>query len=217
MREMFPGACRSGALKAAIAAFMAAELCLFAPCFGRLLSENIQLVRKGVMVDPSFCECPGIGAGWEDFNTSYFKVSVDGGVDLRRVERQLRRRLFLPDRGGPQDAGAHAAVAFRLDAICEKAMDVLDMHPKMKRLEIRIFKSRGDLNTAYRMLTGNPGDIKAFHVNDCATIFTSEEDIGDSVMAHEIAHAIVDSQYNGIPPPKVGEMLASYVDMHISD
>lgn len=207
---------RADLTKVLIAAFVAAQLCMLASNPASLFSENIPLVRKGVMIDPSICACEGIGTGWRSFDTGYFKVSVDGEVDLRAVESQLSQRFDLLNPKTRQNAGIEDKVGELLDGICNRAMAILDMHPKMRRIEIRIFKSRSDLNYAYRSLTGSSGNIKAFHVNDCAMIYTCEDDMTDSVMAHEIAHAVVDSQYNGIPPTKVGEMMASYVDMHLA-
>jgi hypothetical protein len=198
---------------AAMAVF-AAYLCLSA---ARLSSENITLVRHGVMVDPAICESVGKGASWQEAKTGYFDLYVERGVDLNVVERSLHRRLFLVKPASGRGAGKEDDIARRLDNICERAMDILDLHPNMPRRGIRIFKNREDLNAAYATLTGKSGNIKAFYSQDCGVIYTSEYGITDSVMAHEIAHAIVDTHYNGVPQPKVGEMLASYVDMHISD
>jgi predicted Zn-dependent protease len=47
------------------------------------------------------------------------------------------------------------------------------------------------------------------------TIYTSEQDISDSVIAHEIGHAVVDHFFTVKPPEKIGEMLAQYVDVHL--
>lgn len=199
------------------AAFFALQICLTVSCPPWLSGKDAGLIRRGVMVDPSVCECSGLGKGWRDIETAYFKVSADGDVDMGTVERNLRKRLFFIGRRAPSDAGVNAYIAYRLDAICERAMDILNVRPKMAGINIKVFKSVEDLASAYRMLTGKSSDMKAFYVQDCRTIYTCEECITDSVMAHEIAHAIVDNYYNGIPPPNVGEMLASYVDMHISD
>ena len=41
------------------------------------------------------------------------------------------------------------------------------------------------------------------------------QDISDSVMAHEMAHAVIDNYFNVIPPEKTAELLATYVDSHL--
>ena len=62
---------------------------------------------------------------------------------------------------------------------------------------------------------GKPGDFKAFYVYKYNTIYTSESDIEDSVIIHEMAHAIIDHYFSVIPPETVGEVLAAYVDAHL--
>lgn len=199
------------------AAFLAAQLCFFAVYPFRLIGEGIELIRKGVMVDDTACEAAGRSADWHEFGTRRFKVYVEPGVDLAAVDRQLRKRLFFPSQKIPHDAGLETKIAYRLDALCERGMEILDVHPKMRMIGIKIFKSRENLNKAYRILTGNTAEIKAFYSHDCGIIYTSEYGVSDSVIVHEMAHAIVDSYYNGVPSAKVGEMFASYVDMHIAD
>jgi hypothetical protein len=198
----------------ALAAIFAAQLCL---SVFRLSGENVDLVRHGVMVDPYICDSVGKDASWRELKTGYFDLYVEDGVDLNAVDRNLRKRLFFAGLQAGGGSGKESSIARRLDAICGRAMGILDMHPKMARRGIKIFKSNEDLNMAYVTLTGRTGGVRAFYSHDCGVIFTSQYEITDSVMAHEIAHAIVDSHYKGVPQPKVGEMLASYVDMHISD
>lgn len=198
----------------ALAAVFAVHICLSAP---RLSGENMELVRHGVMVDPGICESAGDGVSWREFRAGYFDIYIEDGADLNAVERNLRKRLFLVSLPSARGEGKGYDIGRRLDAICERAMDILGLHPRMARRSIKIFKDNKGLADAYRTLIGKTGNIKAFYSHDCGAIYTSEEEITDSVMAHEIAHAIVDSHYNGVPPARVGEMLASYVDMHISD
>lgn len=204
-------------VKMFIAAFFAVQLHLFGPYSLDLFSEHVELVRHGVMVDQSVCERAGTGEGWTELATRYFDVYAETGVDLEPVEMRLRRRIFFANRKGTPESSINGRIAYQLDAICERAMELLDMRPKMPRIAIKIFKDSEDLNDTYRMLTGKSGRIRSFYAQDCGVIYTSEEYITDSVMAHEIAHAIIDSHYGGVPPSEVGEMLASYVDMHLED
>ena len=58
---------------------------------------------------------------------------------------------------------------------------------------------------------------QAFYIYQYMTIYTSEESISDSVMSHEMAHAVIDSYFSANPPPKVAEILATYVDVHLEE
>lgn len=199
------------------AATFAALLFLFAVSPFRLMGERVELIRKGVMVDETVCESAERRIDWREFESRHFNIYSERDVDLNAIDMRLRKRLFFLSQKTPDDISVEAKIAYRLDAICERAMELLDMRTKMPNVGIKIFTSSVDLAAAYQALIGKTGNPKAFYAHDCRIIYTSEEDVTDSVMAHEIAHAIIDSHYNGIPPPKVGEMLASYVDMHIAD
>ena len=59
-----------------------------------------------------------------------------------------------------------------------------------------------------------PPPLLVFKIN---TLFTSEEKVSANVLAHEIAHCIVDHYFSVIPPTKVAEMIAQYADAHIRD
>ena len=57
----------------------------------------------------------------------------------------------------------------------------------------------------------------AYYVFKINTLFTSEEKISANVLAHEIAHCVIDHYFSVIPPTKVAEMIAQYADAHIRD
>jgi len=208
---------RIGSTRVLIAGLFAAQICIIAAHPQWLLGEVMGLVRKGIMVDDSVCQSIGKGSEWDEVRSQHFRIYAERGVNLGAVERQLRKRLFMVTRKMPKDVGMEIKVAARIDIIYERARQILDMPPRKSNTAIRIFKTREKLHEEYARLTGRAGNIKAFHVYDCGVILTSEDDISDSVMAHEIAHMIIDGYYNGIPSTKISEMLASYVDMHIAD
>lgn len=183
----------------------------------RLMGERARLVRHGVMVDESVCESAAARADWETFESGNFTVYAEKGIDLYGVERGLRKRLFFLGQGRALGRDAEAQIAHRLDIICGRVMEVLDVRPRLPEIDIKIYANRADVIATYHALTGKAGEPRAFYAHDCRTIYTSADEITDSVMAHEIAHAVIDAHYNGVPPPEVSEMLASYVDMHVGD
>jgi hypothetical protein len=85
------------------------------------------------------------------------------------------------------------------------------------RIKIKIFRTRKELNDEYSKIFAATEDIKSFYIYKYNTIYVSEEDISDSVIAHEMGHAIIDHYFSVIPPEKVRELLASYVDLHLAD
>ena len=159
----------------------------------------------------------GIGEGWKRIDTRDFTVYYEDGVDLNAAARRLRRKIFFFGQGPSYDEGAEKSITYRLDSLFGRAREILDMYPEMSKIKIKIFKDEEGLYEVYQKLIGSRGWAKAFYVHFYRTIFTSEDTINDSVMAHEMAHAIIDHFYKSVPPPKVSEALASYIDMHITD
>ena len=91
----------------------------------------------------------------------------------------------------------------RVDEIVERVESVLDMHPLA--LHFGIFletESRGE------------GAI-AYYSHESRSITALSNRITDGVLAHEIAHAVLNSYFGIIPPEKAQEILAQYVDQHL--
>ena len=208
MNISFAAAGRTGLSWPFIAALFAVPICLSIYAVSGLDNIPANTTAYGAA---------NIGAGWGLIETRYFSVYCEEGVDLNAVSRRLRKRIFLYGQGPSYDEGVEKNVAYRLDAIFVRARETLDMYPQMPRIKIKIFSDEETLYREYRKIMGGSGTTKAFYVHFYRTIFTSEDTINDSVMAHEIAHAIIDHYYKYIPSPKVSEALASYIDMHISD
>jgi len=114
-------------------------------------------------------------------------------------------------------SSAEEKVSYRMDVLLERVERVLDIYPPKVSVNVRIYKTRGDLSEAYYNIMGVRGDYKSFYVNKLQTIYISEQDMDDSIMAHEIGHVVVDHYFNVIPSEKIREMLATYVDLHLED
>jgi len=104
-----------------------------------------------------------------------------------------------------------------MDLLFERAKEILDMHPRIKKIKVRIFKNRKELNKEYRRIFKENKSLISFYIYKYNTIYTTESDISDSVIAHEMGHAIVDHYFAVRPPEKVRELLAQYVDLHLED
>ena len=154
-------------------------------------------------------------SGWSSFESRYFTVYYRSDVSLKKVDRQLRKRAFFFGRSSGD--GVEEKIAARLDQLCDRAKQILDMRPNLPKIAIRIFDERDAVEREYNRLFHVKRDMRSFYVNKYSTIYTSEDDISDSVIVHEIGHAIIDNYFSAVPPPKVAEILASFVDVHLDD
>ena len=175
---------------------------------------------------------------WSTLETGYITVYYSPDSDLDKMESSLRRRVSFFSSDEPGDgAPVEDKIRYQLDALFRRSRDILDMRPTDMHLIIKVFKTRKELNDEYSRIfkedEERPEDVesaegtetlkepredfRSFYINKYNTIYTSEEDISDSVIAHEMAHAIVDHYFAVIPPEKVRELLASYVDLHLAE
>ena len=138
---------------------------------------------------------------------------------MEAVARRLRRGtwFFGGDSGPDRARSPSEKAAYRLAKLLNRVKEVLDMYPRIGALTIKIFRDRDGVNEAYFHFFGRRPGYKSFYFHQTETIYTSEDDISASVMAHEMGHAVIDSYFSVVPPPKIAEMLATYVDAHLED
>ena len=161
---------------------------------------------------------------WVTLETGYLTVYYLPGADLRSIEAALRQRAtYFSSEIPSENAPVEEKIRYQLDALFRRAETVLDMRPGNIHIKIKILRSRSDVNGEYARVVrasdaeASGEEIKSFYVDKYNTIYISEEDMSDSIIAHEMGHAIVDHYFGVIPPEKVRELLASYVDAHLAE
>ncbi|MEA3306146.1 MAG: hypothetical protein U9R52_04965 [Candidatus Omnitrophota bacterium] len=154
--------------------------------------------------------------------SSYAVIRADKEVDLKKAVKKVNvnfarydpveSKIFL-------DKGVSAAARFanKVDIIVRKAKKILDMHPHGFQVNIRLYKNHRKLRNAYEEIFKERKDYIAFYIHKFRTVYISMEHISESVLAHEIGHAIIDSYFGILPPHKIRELLACYVDVHLKD
>ena len=170
------------------------------------------------VVSPVICD---EGSEWLKIKSNCLMIEYENSVNLNTVTSRLNRRgLFSGGFFSSEPAAAatqEEEVAQRLDRLLKKAEEMLDMYPPDLKLTIKIFKNETSLGETYFKIFGERKDYEAFYIHQYETIYTSEYGISDSVIIHEMAHAVVDHYFSANPPPKVSEILATYVDQHLED
>lgn len=89
-----------------------------------------------------------------------------------------------------------------VDRITERVQSILDMFPDNFHVDI-------DLYPAYKK-----GFI-AFYSHNKRVINVYADRVTDGVLAHEIAHAVINAYFDTPPPAKMQEILTQYVDRHL--
>jgi len=187
---------------------------IFAEYAETSLSGGINLIKASETV----AEMPG-QKEWDTVTSDYFTIYYRPEAKLKSIERKLRRRMFYVGKSlkpAPQDRPAEK-IAYRMDVLFRRVKEILGMYPRIKNIDIKIFKDRKALNAEYYRIFRKKANLVSFYIYKKNTIYTSERDISDSVMCHEMGHAVADNYFAVRPPGKIREILSTYVDMHLDD
>lgn len=158
--------------------------------------------------------------GWIIIKGNTVSVYYLPGANLKKIESRLRDRS-LPIARQYRDLFTNKAypienrISARLQFLLMRVQDILGMKPLIPFIDLKIFHTREELRERCRQLTMGAADHKAFYVHALSTIFSSEKDIVDSIIAHEMAHATMDYYFMAPPPTQVAELLAHHVDEHL--
>jgi hypothetical protein len=196
--------CKSKALlKRSSLLILTAQACAFMFC-APILGENAELSQG----QPD----------WISADSGHFTIYYHSAANLDNIERELNRRTFYFDEvPGYDGATTRQKICDRLDRLLNKAKELLDMYPDIPRIKIKIFEDRAELNDEYLRIFDRRENLESFYIYKHNTIYTSENDISDSIIIHEMAHAVIDHYFAVIPPEKVAEILAAYVDVHFEE
>lgn len=160
--------------------------------------------------------------------TKYLTLKYENALDLKRFDEKIE---FSPDpsnfshfsnanRPGDANRSGESAdekkMANKLDALVEKVQLILDMR-KPINITVRIYPDEIALHSAYFEIYQKKKQLRAWYTFESNTIHVNAQDLFSGMLAHEIAHAIVDNFLYVKPPRATAEILARYVDRHLNE
>lgn len=96
-----------------------------------------------------------------------------------------------------------------------RVKQILGIYPHSLRFNLHIYKTHHELTDAFRKL-GLTGDSPvAFYSHKYRTIYISVEKLDDLILAHEIAHAVINSYFTPTPSSQLQEIFAHYVEKNL--
>lgn len=132
---------------------------------------------------------------YKTFETDYATIYYSQSSELSDFLWRIGRLRLGPAVGSP-------LAKSRVDRIVEQVERTLDMYPE--NFHIDIF-----LHSGYK-----DGDI-AFYSDRTKSITIFADRVTDGVLAHEIAHAVMNAYFKSPPPSKIQEVLCQYTDKHL--
>ena len=153
------------------------------------------------------------------FSTRFCTIFYEEGVDLEKLDRSINlgfSDFYSPRRYRPSmELSVKEMLTDKFDAIFNRVEDILDMYPSDIHVSINIYKTKDALDKAYEEIFNEPNKTISFYVYNTNTIYTTESVVNEGILAHEMAHCIIDHYFIILPPKRVQEMLAVYSDVHL--
>jgi len=158
---------------------------------------------------------------WQRLVTRYTIICYQNLEDLKKFDNKID---FSPGEWGIKSLFSSSGskqvkgkLARKIDALFEKVQEILDMHKRMKKVRINIYKNKKQLQDAYYRIYKKKCRIRSWYLFERKTIYSNVDDLFEGMLAHEMAHHISDHYLMIRPPRATAEILARYVDKHLFD
>jgi hypothetical protein len=158
-----------------------------------------------------------LAAEWNTLKTRYLNIHYQSESDLRKFDKKIKPVKnaigFSSFSGG--SAGSEGELAAKMDTLFQKVQLLLDMR-KPFTVDVRIYPGKSALERAYFKIYKKNRSLRAWYIFEYNTVYVSVDDLFAGMLAHELAHAIVDNYLAVRPPRATAEILARYVDGHLN-
>jgi hypothetical protein len=159
------------------------------------------------------------GRPWETIETKYTVIHYPNQADLRKINNSIhygptRWSISRWKASQPGDE-MQERLGAKVDRLFERVQEILDMRTRMGRIVIKIFPDKEALYEAYEEVYKKPAKVRAWYTYEYNTIYLSVPDLHEGMLAHEMAHAVIDHYFQVRPPAATAEILARYVDSHL--
>ena len=162
---------------------------------------------------------PDADIHWQMIETRHTVVRYQSLEDLKKFDKKIKYRVgnsglrSLFSSSGPNEPAD--TVTRKVDALFERAQQILDMRKRIKKVTINVYHDKKQLREAFERIYRKTCHIRAWYEYSYHTIFICIDDMHEGMLAHEMAHGIIDHYLKVRPPSATAEILARYVDSHL--
>lgn len=158
---------------------------------------------------------------WLRLETRHTVIQYQSLADLTRFHREVNFGLHGWGLGQLFASSASddllAAVPKQMDSLYERVQEILDMRKKMEKVTVNLYSNKSQLRDAYLRIYHNECRIRAWYQYENNAVYVTLDDLSEGILAHEMAHSIIDHYLLVRPPTASAEILARYVDEHLKN
>jgi len=140
---------------------------------------------------------------WQKIETKHTIIRYQTQKDLKEFNKHVDYspgELGIkrpPHRPGPNDLINN--LKKKVDALYDRVQEILDMRKRMRKVSI------------YKKICR----YRVWYIYEYNAIYVNSDDLNEGILAHEMAHSIIDHYLLICPPRATAEILARYVDSHL--
>jgi hypothetical protein len=147
----------------------------------------------------------------------YFKIFVESGVDTQDLAVRLTVPLSLaaiikepvPFSSETYDLGE------QLDLLFLVVSEIMDIKLKEFKCNIKVCRDASSLSGITEKLFGKEVQTGGFYVTAIDTLYVDADNVTINILGHELSHAIQVHYFVLVPPVKLQEVLAGYVEYQL--
>ncbi|MGD9382849.1 MAG: hypothetical protein PVH55_02255 [Desulfobacterales bacterium] len=156
---------------------------------------------------------------WQHIESRYALIKYKTLEDLERFNDSID---YLPSKRwlnnlfsflDPKDP--IASVKQKVDALFERVQQLLDTSMCKGKVVINIYSNKKSFCDVRKRMLGDDCHFRAWYIFDRNTIYINVDDVHDGILAHEIAHVIIDHYLTIRPSTAIAEIIAVYVDENL--
>jgi hypothetical protein len=155
---------------------------------------------------------------WHKLETKHAIIYYHASDDLIEFDNNIKfSSLNTVFSSSSTDTGDMEEKLYRkVDAIYKRVQTILDMRKKVKnKVKIRIYQDKAQLHDAFFKIYRKESKLRGWYIYEFNTIYLNMKDLHEGMLAHEMAHSIIDHYLSVRPPKATAEILARYVDKHL--
>ncbi len=152
-----------------------------------------------------------------EISSRYTTIIYSNETQLRRFNKEIKLGSLSYLMRNKTSINFEDEIKNKMDVLIEKVESILEMYPREIKISIVLLDSEKEVQGIYHRKYGRHVDFIAFYSPKDKTIYLSINDVELAVLAHELAHAVIDHYYGITTPAKIHEVLAQYVETHLFD
>ncbi|MCL5023252.1 MAG: hypothetical protein M1497_07780 [Nitrospirae bacterium] len=149
----------------------------------------------------------------------YAKIFCESGETLRLFNKRIKLGFLnsLLRTRTEKDLSVESQLSGKIDVIVERVETILEMRPRNFTIALHVLPDADKVKELYRKKYFRNVDFVAFYAPSEKAVYIAADEAKAVILAHELAHAVIDQYFGVAAPVKIHEILAQYVEENFEE